>query len=246
MNADRKLVRDYLHGSAAAFDRLFDRRDRSLQRFAYHLTGHRADAEDLCQSAWLQALRSLSTYLGHSSFRAWLHGIALNIHKDQRRTTRPRTVDLDPEQPSDAVESDPQRAAERAETSRALRAALRRLSPEAHEVILLVKIQGLTYDEAGSVLGCPTGTIKSRLHYAMADLRATLTATSSPMEVHREVQPDPRESHGPHGRSTWRPDSTGGPRPSLTLPGLSHGKEILARPVPTARCPADTSACGGS
>jgi RNA polymerase sigma-70 factor, ECF subfamily len=181
MNGDQRLVREYLRGKAAAFDRLFARHEAALGRFAYHLTGNRTEAEDLCQSTWLAATQSLSTYAGHSTFRAWLHGIALNLYRDQRRKPSLHTVALDPELPSARGESDPQRAAERAETTRRLRAALATLDEEHREVILLVKVQGLSYQEAAVAMNCPVGTIRSRVHYAMAALRGAL-------EVHHEVR----------------------------------------------------------
>jgi len=193
MGGDQRLIREYLRGNAAAFDRLSDRHAAALGRFSYHLTGHRTEAEDLCQSTWLAALHSLPTYAGHSTFRAWLHGIALNLCRDQRRKPTLHTVDLDPELPSARGESDPQRAAESAETAQRLRTGLAALDAERREVLLLVKLQGLSYEEAAAALQVPVGTIRSRVHYAMAALRAALEGTLE-SEVHHDVQPCPRET----------------------------------------------------
>ena len=194
MNRDWRLVREYLRGKAAAFDRLFERYEAALNRFAFHLTGNRADAEDLAQATWLAALHSLPTYAGNSTFRAWLHGIALNLYKDQRRKPTLHTVDLDPELPSAHGEGDPHRAAERAETAQRLRAALATLDEEHREVILLVKVQGLSYQEAAALLNRPIGTVRSRVHYAMVALRAALEVTFTEPEVHDDVQHCPRET----------------------------------------------------
>ncbi len=190
MHGDLRLVRAYLRGDTVAFERLFARHEAGLHRFAYHLTGNGTEADDLGQSAWLHALQSLSSYAGHSSFRAWLHGIALNLYRDQRRKPKLPTVDLDPEQPSARVGSDPQQAAERREEVMGLYAALAELTPEHREVILLVKVQGFSYQEAATALGCPVGTIRSRVHHAMAALRAALVVEED-MEVHHDVQPCP-------------------------------------------------------
>ncbi len=161
MDRDQRLVREYLRGKASAFDRLHARHEAGLGRFAYHLTGHRTEAEDLCQATWLAAVQSLPSYAGHSTFRAWLHGIALNLYRDQRRKPTLHTVALDPELPSAHGEGDPQRAAERAETTQRLRAGLATLDEEHREVILLVKVQGLSYQEAAAAMTCPVGTIRS-------------------------------------------------------------------------------------
>ena len=95
MNSDLRLIRDYLRGDAAAFERLFARHRGPLERFACYLSSNRADAEDLFQATWLAALRSLPSYQGRGSFRAWLHGITLHLHHDQLRHPRVPTVPLD-------------------------------------------------------------------------------------------------------------------------------------------------------
>jgi RNA polymerase sigma-70 factor (ECF subfamily) len=98
-------------------------------------------------------------------------------------------VELDPEQPSERRGSNPEAAAERDEVVRQLRTALAGLEPEAREVILLGKIQGFTYQEIAETLGCPVGTIKSRVHYAMAALRLAMVQppAGAPIRAPEEV-----------------------------------------------------------
>ena len=187
MKDDRRLIREYLGGSDAAFEALYDRHQRALHSFAYHLLGQAQDAEDLTQTAWLQAIRSLNTFQGRSSFRTWLHAIALNLYRHQRRDSRLKTEPLDPEA------ADSRQALTQAETALTLRAALATLDPEHREVLILHEVQGFKYREIATILSCPVGTVKSRVHYAMAALRAALDESSDP-EVNHDVRPRPAES----------------------------------------------------
>ena len=192
--SDFGLIRAYLRGSDEAFAILFDRHSRSLHAFAYHLTGNLPDAEDLSQSAWLRALRSLGSFTARGSFRAWLHEIALNLYRDERRRSRSPTVELDSQHADEDPMADPEHVAERGDARRELRAALAGLEPEHREVLVLHKIQGLKYREIAQTLRCPVGTVKSRLHYAMAALRSTLGAARAPQEVYDDVHPMPDQS----------------------------------------------------
>lgn len=193
MSDDRRLIRDYLSGSGAAFAALFDGHNGALYAFAYHLLGRRQDAEDLCQSAWLEAIRSLSSYRGRGSFRAWLHGIALNLYRNSFRSRRPNPEPLSPDMPAEDRESDPHQMAERQEVTRKLRDALARLEPTHREVVILHELQGLRYREIAQLLGCPIGTVKSRLHYGLLALRAALHQPAIDTEVDHALRTHPAE-----------------------------------------------------
>jgi RNA polymerase sigma-70 factor (ECF subfamily) len=190
---DRRLVREYLAGGDVAFAALFDEHHAALFAFCYHLLGRRQEAEDLCQSAWLEAIRSLRSYRGRGSFRAWLHGIVLNLYRNHLRSRRPDPEPLSPDLPSEDKTSDPQQMAERQETTRRLRTALAQLEPAHREVVILHELQGFRYREIAHLLGCPVGTVKSRLHYGLLALRAAL---NPPMEVDHELHPRAAESEG--------------------------------------------------
>jgi len=180
MKNDRQLVSEHLHGRGSALAELFDRRNPDLYAFAFHLSASPDDAADLCQHTWLQAIRSLASYQGRASFRAWLHGIALNLHRQARRKRSPQFVPLAEDLPDPTW--DPQAALERRDRFRALRAALNRLAATHREVLILHEIQGFKYREIARILECPIGTVKSRLHHAFAALRAALAETAFPKE----------------------------------------------------------------
>ena len=185
MSGDLRLVRQYLAGRDCAFDQLLGRHNPSLYTFCYYLSRDADDAEDLCQTAWIQAIRSLPAYRAKGSFRAWLHAIALNLHRGALRRAQPETVALDPDCMPARPDDDPSRALERQEEAARLRAAIQRLDPALREPLILHELQGLKYREIAQILGCPIGTVKSRLHRAIAVLRAELSRTRTLEEVQR-------------------------------------------------------------
>lgn len=126
-------------------------------------------AEDAAQDTFVTAHRVLRKFRGASSLRTWLFGIALN---ECRRIARQRRIE-----PSQVplIETASVDDADRLVNRRALQDALAKLSPEHRDVVLLHEIEGLTYDEISTVLGVPSGTVKSRLHHAFQHLRRLLS-----------------------------------------------------------------------
>lgn len=127
-------------------------------------------ANDVAQETFLTAQKSMKRFDGRSTMGTWLFGIALNhcrSHFRRNRTENTYAEFWD----SSGNETNPEDAMIDREV---LRAALKLLSPEHREVVLLHEIDGLTYEEAAIVLGVPSGTIKSRLHHAFLNLRRIL------------------------------------------------------------------------
>ena len=128
-------------------------------------------AADVAQETFLAAQKALPNFGGESSVKTWLLGIAHNRCRLHFRAERqePVSVRLVPsEEPAGASPEKP------LIDRQVLQQALNRLSPEHREVVLLHAGDGLTYDEAATVLGIPAGTVKSRLHHAFAQMRRAL------------------------------------------------------------------------
>lgn len=124
-------------------------------------------AEDLLQDTFVRAFRGWERLNHAASARAYLFGIARHVSLDALRALRP-TVELIEERAA-APAPDPEDP--RIEPMRAAIAAL----PEAHRETLLLKLQHeLSYEEIAHVLDLPVGTVRSRLHHAVNQLRATL------------------------------------------------------------------------
>ena len=152
-------------------------------RLAYALTGQRADAEDLVQEACLRAYAAFERYEMGTNARAWLLTILRRVHLNDRRrlSTHPTPLTLDgtregdaPRDVADAAALAPDEEAVRASDRRALLAALAELPEEYRAVLALVDLDGLRYAEAAEVLGCPIGTVMSRLHRGRQRLGARL------------------------------------------------------------------------
>ncbi|MDI1464062.1 sigma-70 family RNA polymerase sigma factor [Catellatospora sp. KI3] len=157
---------------------------RDVIRFLAHLAGP-ADAEDLAQETFLRAMRALPGYEGRSSARTWLLSIARHTAIDHLRalTRRPRTADL-----SDwAATADAARTAQgpRFDEQVLINRLISQLDPDRREAFVATQVLGLSYLEAAEVVGCPVGTIRSRVSRAREDLAAALAADNAP---HRHLR----------------------------------------------------------
>lgn len=143
-----------------------------LRRYARALTGDRAWADDLVQDTAERALARWAAFRPDSNLRAWLLTILRHLYIDQLRGRREIAVD---------DESAPWRNLEAPQGEvdglvlRDLQRALYCLPVEQREVLLLVCVEDLSYQEASSALGVPIGTVMSRLSRAREHMRALLT-----------------------------------------------------------------------
>ncbi|MFC0589209.1 RNA polymerase sigma factor [Novosphingobium aquiterrae] len=132
-----------------------------LRRFARGLARHAADADDLCQATIERALVSRQQWQAGTRLDSWMYRIMRNIFIDQTRSTarRERTF-VDPDAGL-AVGSDGNQEAT-VELSMVDR-AMASLPDEQREAVLLVMVEGYKYAEAAEIVGCPVGTLTSRL-----------------------------------------------------------------------------------
>jgi RNA polymerase sigma-70 factor (ECF subfamily) len=137
-----------------------------LRRYARALVGDRAGADDLVQDTMERAWQKLSSWRKSSDMRPWLFSIMHNLHVDQRRKPVIPTVTLDDE---DALAT-PAYAPDRL-VGYDLESALRLLAAEQREILLLVVLEEMTYEEVAATLGIPLGTVMSRLSRARERLR---------------------------------------------------------------------------
>ena len=186
--SDDDLVRAIVGGSRDAFAELYRRRRPDVYRFAVHMTGSPAAAEDVTQDVFMAVIQDARRYSpGRAAVVAWLLGIARN---HARRLARERlAVPLD-EVAHDgdlAAQPDPVARITRRQQLALLRAALRSLPVAYREIVVLCDLQERTYAEAADAVGCAVGTVRSRLHRG----RALLTAKLGAAERHLARWPAP-------------------------------------------------------
>ncbi|MDB5839540.1 MAG: polymerase subunit sigma [Herminiimonas sp.] len=168
------------NGDAEAFSKLTREHYAQVWRFLFKWVKNRDDAEELAQETFMAAWRSLSRFRADSKFSTWLLGIALNLARNHhnRSASRNREVELDETAHLDmpaSPGSDPQVQFEHMAAIRALDRALDRLPPDMREVMLLIKVEGLSMEQAASMLDVPLGTIKSRLSRGKEKLLEEMT-----------------------------------------------------------------------
>jgi RNA polymerase sigma-70 factor (ECF subfamily) len=164
MATDDALVAAIARGDEAALRELMQRYERPLSSFLYRQTGGR-DVEDLYQETWWRVVRHSARFDPARRFATWLFQIAVNLCRDwhRRRPPEPHPV------VDDVVAADTRPRAEAAADAAQLLAEL----PEAQrEVIILRYYHDYSEAQTAEILGCPKGTVKSRMHTALAQLAA--------------------------------------------------------------------------
>jgi len=172
---ERELVAEVQRGSREAFDRLLDAYESKVYNLAWRLVGSQ-DAEDAAQDALVEICRSIASFQGRSSLSTWVYRVATNVCLEHRRRRRPEMAPLDEgfaEQQADPGK-DPADAVMRNDVTSRVDSAVGSLPDLYRDVVVLHELQGLTYRECASVLGCPVGTVKSRLSNAFVKLRRLL------------------------------------------------------------------------
>jgi len=192
---DAVLIAQCQDGQTASYGELVRKYQDRVFNLCLRMCGHRAEAEDLTQEAFVRALQSIDRFDGRSGFYTWLFRIAVNLVLSARRKkSRRMTFSLDAtvgpgrsgpsSAPADAqthaqrlvTASDPPDArllgAERAQL---VAQALASIEEEHRCVVILRDMESLGYHEIAEILQVPVGTVKSRLHRARLALREKLS-----------------------------------------------------------------------
>jgi RNA polymerase sigma-70 factor (ECF subfamily) len=188
--SDAELMARCRSGDGRAMDRLVSRYYPVLYRFAYRMLHDREAAEDVAQETLLRAYRSAARFRAGMCFSTWLLAIAANLCRTElrRRSRRPECSSdgLEERGAPGSVEGAALRRLEGERVDRALGA----LSPDHRLVVVLFYFEGMRQPEIARACGCAVGTVKSRLHYALARLRQLLL-TASEQESARDERGKP-------------------------------------------------------
>lgn len=167
---DRDLIEQARRGKVEPYNTLVSRWEKRIYNYLLKLVGDREDALDLSQEVFLKAYQNLSRLEDLNRFAPWLFRIAHNEAYSLLRRNRPDSVEL----VGDPLPADPSPRLLPLEVSLAVESALKRLSAEQREAVVLKVYQGFKFEEIAEILGCPVSTIKSRVYSALDALKGTL------------------------------------------------------------------------
>ncbi len=170
---DRDLVGQARRGDVEAYNCLVSRWEKRVYNYLLKLVADREDALDLTQEVFLKAYQALRKLEDPARFPAWLYRIAHNEAFSLLRRRRPET---------ELSEPAPAPAGGRllpVETSLAVAGALRRLSAEQREAVILKIYDGFKFEEIAAILNCPVSTVKSRVYTGLDLLKEALAPVNT-------------------------------------------------------------------
>lgn len=149
----------------------------SLRRYAYMLCRNHSDADDLVQETLVKAIAAADSYDSTKSLRIWLFTILYNsfISNQRQYMRRARAASFLAVHDEASHPPDQERQVEVQQIMR----MMGRLTPEQQSVMILVAVEGLSYEEAAAVIGVPSGTVMSRLARGREQLRRLVHGDNS-------------------------------------------------------------------
>jgi RNA polymerase sigma-70 factor (ECF subfamily) len=177
-----------LAGDAAAWEQLARTQHRRIYGICYRFTGSPTDAEDLTQDAFLKMYKNLASFdPTKGGFTTWLTTLTRNLLVDNYRRTRLERASDSLDETYDGEDDGPTKAERLTDGGRSqeqhvaglelraqIQAALKQVSPELREAVILRDLEDMDYKEIAEVLGIPQGTVKSRISRGRAELARLL------------------------------------------------------------------------
>jgi len=175
-SSDLSLVRRVQRGDKGAFDALVLKYQHKVVKLVMRYVRNPAEAEDVAQEAFIKAYRALPQFRGESAFYTWLYRIAINTAKNAvvSRDRSPVEFELDAQNPDEFY--DMQGRLKDSETPEGLvltdeirstvNSAIDALPEDLRTAIVLRELEGLSYEEIAAAMGCPVGTVRSRIFRA--------------------------------------------------------------------------------
>jgi RNA polymerase sigma-70 factor (ECF subfamily) len=163
---DDRVIEACREGDREAFRLLFETyKDKVFSIAVYSFGGDEAAASDVSQQIFLKLMTAIGQFRGDSAFTTWLYRMVVNACIDEQRKRR-RFLPFGDSIPMSKIEDrrPQEKRFARLEVSESVQAAIKELSPKLRMPILLKYVEGLSYEEIATVMGCSKGTIASRLN----------------------------------------------------------------------------------
>ena len=184
---DEQLMTRTGEGDLDAFGILVERHHKRVLNLAYRLSGDPELSRDIAQESFLRILKGARRYEARARFSTFLHTVVRNLVIEMVRKRRRRheatisgVVDPSNGSPENSVRVDgaavpPDVMLERKEIRQRLQSALATLPDDLRDAFVLTEIEGLSYRDVAEICDCPEGTVASRKHHAVEQLRRILT-----------------------------------------------------------------------
>ncbi|OGS19545.1 MAG: hypothetical protein A3J83_02590 [Elusimicrobia bacterium RIFOXYA2_FULL_40_6] len=170
---NQKLVDKAKKGDKDAFKELVLAHQARLYNLAFYFTKNEHDASDLYQETWIKVFEQLNKYKYHQNFPAWISQILRNTYIDKfaRKQSKKSEVPLD--ESIDILQSEltPLENSQKLENEAFIDKAINCLPLEYRETVVLIDLQGFSYEETAEITKSPTGTVRSRLNRAREKLK---------------------------------------------------------------------------
>ena len=169
---DQLLVDRARLGDRDAFDLLVLKYQSRLLSLVIRLVSNQSDALDVLQDTFVKAYRSLNTFRGESAFYTWLYRIAVNTAKNHiaARAKESKDISVDDKGASELPVlqdlSAPEDEVRAEELQRAILHSIEELPDDLKHALTLRELEGMSYDEIALAMGCPIGTVRSRIFRA--------------------------------------------------------------------------------
>lgn len=172
---DQKLVERAQRGDKRAFELLVNKYHRKLGRLLSRMVRDAAEVEDITQEAFIKAYRALPGFRGESAFYTWLYRIAVNTAKNYlvAHKRQPVSSDVLAEDAENFEDGEllrdiatPDAELQTKQIAQAVNEAVEALPEELRTAITLREIEGMSYEEIAQMMGCPIGTVRSRIFRA--------------------------------------------------------------------------------
>jgi RNA polymerase sigma-70 factor, ECF subfamily len=172
---EHQLILRLKAGDREAFETLLDLYEEKVYDVARRMVGAQ-DAEDVAQEALIEICRSVCGFGGRSKLGTWAYRVAMNVCLQHLRKRRPDNAAIEDDflEPQSDPADDPAEEAVRREVAGRVDEAIEMLPDLHRSVVILHELRGMTYRECADALGCPVGTVKSRLSNAFSRMREML------------------------------------------------------------------------
>ncbi len=176
------LIEKSIKGDVASFEKLIIKYNRYIYNIAFRMMANEEDAKDMSQEALIKAFKAIHTFKMEATFSTWLYRITINVCKDELRKRKEVVLSYDAELSTegslkDIIKDDqanPLLIYEKLELKASIELALNKLSEDNKTVVVLKDLLGYSYEEIGTILQIPIGTVRSRLNRSRSALKSIL------------------------------------------------------------------------